>query len=214
MPDEDEQTMEEGHQRFWRKVLKMIDETGLEQSVILDFGCNQGGFLRFMYHHRPFRLGIGVDLARDAIQVANERKANLPLQYMATSDLSDLNQQVDMVVSTSVLYLIADLADHAFQIKQVLKPGGVYYASYTDYADNPSLPGIRQRINEHGAVKMQEYKLTEIASAFASRGFKVGVRRLLVDDFIPVEADDPFFAAIDDRLLYEYEQSYLFRFSL
>jgi SAM-dependent methyltransferase len=213
-PGECDQTMEENHQRFWRKILSMITETCLDQIVVLDFGCNQGGFLRYLYHHRPFKHGIGVDLAKGAVRIANERKANLPIQYYATADLSAFNRQVDLAISTSVLYLIEDLNQHATQIKQVLKPGGVYYASYTDYAQNPSLPAIREKINAYGASKMCEHKLTEIAEAFASEGFNIGVRRLPVDDFIPVEGDDPFFNVIEDRLLFEYEQSYVFRFSL
>lgn len=213
-PGECEQAMEENHQRFWIRILSMITETCLDQTVVLDFGCNQGGFLRFLYHHRPFKQGIGVDLAKGAVRIANERKANLPLQYFATSNLSEFHHQADLAISTSVLYLIEDLNKHATQIKQVLKPEGVYYASYTDYAQNPSLPTIREKINAYGASKMHEHNLTEIAEAFSSEGFKVGIRRLPVNDFIPVKGEDPFFNVIDDRLLYEYEQSYLFRFSL
>lgn len=212
-PGDNEQSMEDNHQRFWLKILAMIPETCLDQSTVLDFGCNQGGFLRFLYHHRPFKQGIGIDLAKDAIKVANERKTNLPLQYHATASLSQFRQTADLAISTAVIYLIEDLANHARQIKQVLKPGGVYYASYTDYTRNPSLPTIRQLISEHASLKMQEHKLSEIASAFSSQGFKVGIRRLPVNDFIPVEEEDPFFNNIDDRLIYEYEQSYLFRFS-
>lgn len=212
MPGETEQSMEDGHQRFWQKILEAIDPPGLDQSVVMDFGCNQGGFLRFLYQHHPFKRGIGVDLARDAVRVANERKQDLPLEYHAVTDLSGFENQIDLAVSTSVLYLIQDLEGHARQIKTALKPGGVYYTSYTDYSQNPSLPTIREKINAYGALKMQEYELDDIADAFRSQGFAAGIRRLPVLDFVPIDSQDRFFSAINDRLMFEYEQAYIFCF--
>jgi hypothetical protein len=50
-----EQCMEDSHQAFWHKVIEMIVETDLRTATILDFGCNQGGFLRLLYTHRLFR---------------------------------------------------------------------------------------------------------------------------------------------------------------
>jgi predicted rRNA methylase YqxC with S4 and FtsJ domains len=49
----------------------MILETDLSDRAILDFGCNQGGFLRFLYSQRPFKRGVGVDLARALLAAAN-----------------------------------------------------------------------------------------------------------------------------------------------
>lgn len=77
--------MEQGHIRHWEKVLEMILERDLKHKSILDFGCNQGGFLRYLYRERPFAKSVGVDLAIDSIAVANTRKADLPLSYYATT---------------------------------------------------------------------------------------------------------------------------------
>jgi SAM-dependent methyltransferase len=208
---EGEQAMEEGHHRHWQKLIYTMVETDLQTCTILDFGCNQGGFLRFLYGQRPFASAVGVDLARKSVEVANARVGALPITYVATSTLDPYVGHFDLSVSSAVVYLIPDLPAHAREIKRALKPGGVYYATYSDYRGNPSLPSMRDCINRHGAVKMQEHALDEIALAFQNEGFAVGIRRLPASGFMPVRLPDRFFRNLADRLLYEYEQAYVFR---
>ena len=211
-PSEGEQRMEDSHDRHWRKLLHAILERDLQAKTVLDFGCNQGAFLRFLYHERPFAQGVGVDLARQSIAVANERKGNLPLTYVATNTLAPYPQHFDLAISSSVIYLIADLAAHAQAMRAALKPGGVYYATYTDYSGNPSLPHMKAEIDRYGAVPMQLHTLDEIAWAFQANGFQVSARRLPVTDYIPLRLPDRFLQSVADRMLYEYEQAYIFRF--
>jgi SAM-dependent methyltransferase len=209
---EGEQQMEDRHNRHWQKILDVILETDLSDCAVLDFGCNQGGFLHFLYSQRPFKSGLGVDLARKSIEVANSRKGDLPLTYVATATLSPYENQFDIAISSSVIYLIPDLQDHARQIKHALKPEGVYYATYTDYAGNPSLPKMRKEINRFGEGEMQEYTLDEIAMPFLEEGFAVGARLMPVTGYIPIQIPQRFFESVADRMLYEYTQAYMFRF--
>ena len=51
-------------------------------------------------------------------------------------------------------------------MRQALKAGGVYYATYTDDRGNPRLPAIRAEIDRYGAVPMQLHALDDIALAF------------------------------------------------
>jgi SAM-dependent methyltransferase len=208
---EGEQVMEDSHHRHWQKLIDAILEQDLLRSTILDFGCNQGGFLRFLYGQRPFASAVGVDLARRSVEVANARAGGLPITYVATSTLDPYVGHFDLSVSSAVVYLIADLPAHAREIKRALKPGGVYYATYSDYRGNPSLPSMRELINQHGAVKMQDHTLDDIALSFQREGFAVEIRRLIPSGFIPVRLPDRFFRSLADRMLYEYEQAYVFR---
>lgn len=209
---EGEQQMEDRHNRHWHKILDMIVEADLSDYNVLDFGCNQGGFLRFLYSQRPFKMGLGVDLARKSIEIATSRKGDLPVTYAATATLSPYENQFDIAISSSVIYLIQDLQDHARQIKHALKPGGVYYATYTDYAKNPSLPRMREEINRFGEGEMQEYTLDEIAMSFLNEGFTVGARLMPVKGYIPIQIPERFFECATDRIQYEYTQAYIFRF--
>jgi len=210
-PSKGEQPMEDEHHRHWRKILDAILEEDLSGCSILDFGCNQGGFLRFLYRERPFAYGVGVDLARKSVQVAEKRKGQIPVEYVATTTLLPYESRFDLAFSSSVVYLITDLADHAQQIKHALKPSGIYYATYTDYTGNPSLPHMKREIDRLGMGKMQTYTLDQIATPFLREGFSVGARRLSVDGYVPACASERLFQSLRDRMQYEYEQAYIFR---
>jgi SAM-dependent methyltransferase len=153
-----------------------------------------------------------VDLARKSIEIANSRKGDLPVTYVATATLSPYESQFDIAISSSVIYLIQDLQDHARQIKHALKPGGIYYATYTDYAGNPSLPRMTREINRFGEGEMQEYTLDEIAMPFLEEGFAVAARLMPVTGYIPIQIPERFFESVADRMQYEYTQAYMFRF--
>jgi 2-polyprenyl-3-methyl-5-hydroxy-6-metoxy-1,4-benzoquinol methylase len=208
-----EQRMENEHLSHWQKVLGFVEEQDLHASEVLDFGCNQGGFLRYLYAQRPFRAGVGIDLARRSIEIANQRKGSLPIQYEATSTPEQFNHQFNLAISISVIYLIADLKEHAWKIKQALKPGGVYYATYSDYENNPSLPSMQEKINLHGSVPMNLHTLDDIAEAFLDEGFQVGIRRMTPSGYTELSSKERWFNRVSDRLMFEYEQAYIFRFT-
>lgn len=208
-----EQRMEDDHQAHWRKVLGYVEEYDLRNFKVLDFGCNQGGFLRFLHGQRPFKNGIGIDLARRSVDIANQRKGSLPLHYEATSTPEQFGGRFDLAFSISVIYLLSDLKLHAWKIKQALKPGGVYYATYSDYSGNPSLNSMREKINRHGALPMNEHTLDDIAGAFLNEGFQVGIRRMQPQGYIALSDKERWFNSFADRMQYEYEQAYIFRFT-
>lgn len=212
--NESEQNMEDNHHRFWRKVVAHIQEKDLSNLSVFDFGCNQGGFLRMLYETKPFRYGLGIDLAQESVKVANSRKGNLPLEYIATDRPEQYENQFDLMFSISVLYLIPDLIDHAKKARTILRDGGVYYATYTDYNGNPSLPFMKKHIDANASVPMLLHDIDDIAQAFYDQGFQIQIMRMMPNGFIDVEPDDPFYRHIKDRLQYEYEQAYIFRFSL
>ncbi len=211
--DEGERQMEEDNERYWwRRILDSITETDLTDKHVLDFGCNQGGFLRFLYRERPFSYGLGVDLARKAVAVANRRKGDLPIAYVATTTLDPYPAQFHLAISSAVIFLIADLRDHARQIRRVLRTGGLYYATYTDYQGNPSLPSMREEIDRIGAVPMQLHSLDAIASAFQEAGFAVSIQRMPPTGYVPLSLPDRFFQRVAGQMQFEYGQAYIFRF--
>lgn len=162
----DDQAMEDHHQRHWQHFINLIVEPDLRQYRILDFGCNQGGFLRKLHYQRPFASGVGVDVAQASVAVADSRKGHLPLTYEATRDLSSYERDFDIAVSNAVVYLLADLDEHARVIRHVLRPGGVYYATHSDYQDSPDYPAMRDKINSYSPMEMQNHSLTDITKAF------------------------------------------------
>lgn len=211
-PDGDAE-MERRHQRHWQKIVAMILETDLSSFAVLDFGCGQGGFLRYLYGTRPFKRGVGVDLAQESVGIARSRADGLPIDYHSAGSLLPYENEFDMAISSSVLYLISDLRDHAQQVRHALRPGGVYYATYTDCARSRSLPRMRREINRHSMGRMNLHSLDQITRTFEGEGFDVGISRLPVQGYVPVSSNDRFFRRVSDRMESEYMQAYIFRFS-
>ena len=78
---ETDDDMARDHQEAWERTIQMIDITDIKNKTILDFGCNQGGFLRKLYDAIPFKEGVGIDLARLSLEKAEAYKGNRPLTY-------------------------------------------------------------------------------------------------------------------------------------
>lgn len=207
-----EQSMEEDHLKGWQQTIDEMEEHSLEGKVILDFGCNQGGFLRHLYNYSPYKKAVGIDLARESIKVANQRKGDLPITYEATAQVESYGQAFDLAFSTSVIYLMEDLYAHARQIKDVMKPGGIYYATFSDQSKNPSLNYMKAQIDRFGTTPMQLHTLDDIAKAFISEGFTVEIKRVKPKQFINVNRNSEFYQSVSDRMMSEYESSYLLRF--
>ncbi len=51
---------------------------------MLDYGCNQGGFLRMLYDRHPFKSAVGIDIARESVARADLLKGHRPVEYKVT----------------------------------------------------------------------------------------------------------------------------------
>ncbi|WP_020621148.1 class I SAM-dependent methyltransferase [Paenibacillus daejeonensis] len=211
---EAEETMEAEHAPMWEEIIGLIREDDLTDATVLDFGCNRGGFLRHLHARKPFRSGVGIDLGTASIQLANERKGKLPLTYVATGSPEALATRFDLGFCLSVIYLIGDLPEHAHKVKQSLRPGGVYYVTYTDLSDNPSAVFFKAGIEEHTSLTAHLHTLDDIASAFTTLGFQAELMRRVPRGFVALGGESEFFHSVQDQLKAQYEQTYLFRFSL
>lgn len=105
--------MGEAHTPVWRRMVEVSKLGDLSGSDVLDFGCNQGGFLRLLYATHRFRSGVGIDIARDSVARAEALKGDRPLSYHVGSEVAKLGRRFDLAFSHEVLYLLPDLAAHA-----------------------------------------------------------------------------------------------------
>lgn len=204
--------MGSAHAPMWRHFIRKVAEQELSTKAVLDFGCNQGGFLRTLYALRPFQRGLGIDIAADSIKRANELKGNLPLQYEVASDLSRWANQFDLGFSYEVMYLLPDLVFHAEQISTILRPNGVYYAVTGCHVDNPLWPRWRTLIAVKTNTPTRDYSLDDYAEAFFQAGFSVSVQKFMFDDFIPITRGSDYYPKLADELNYFTEAKTLFRF--
>ncbi|WP_298960166.1 class I SAM-dependent methyltransferase [uncultured Roseibium sp.] len=196
----EESSMTADHTWIWREMISAIDEKDLSKQKVLDFGCNQGGFLRLLFDQRPFAAGVGIDLAQKAVDIAEARKEGRPIDYRAVADLAELGETFDLAFSHEVIYLIEDLARHAAQIASVLKPGGNYYAVTCCHKDSPLWASWRPKIQAFSNINVPDHRVEDISSAFRRGGFDVAVSRFLASAFIPLEGPSEFFPSDVERL--------------
>jgi SAM-dependent methyltransferase len=205
-----EDAMAEGHAPIWRHLIDLIPEKELTGRTVLDFGCNQGGFLRLLHAIRPFRRALGIDIAAKSIERANELKADMPIQYQVGSALAGWEEEFDLAFSHEVIYLVPDIDAHAADLWCALKPGGTYYAVTGCHTDNPLWPRWRSFIAEKTNTTVQDRSISDYAAAFARAGFEVSARKLGFSGFIPYVVDGwmPDFA---EALEYYTETKIVFR---
>jgi len=186
---QDEDAMADGHAPIWRHVIGLVPENELSGVSVLDYGCNQGGFLRLLHEMRPFRQALGVDIAQQSVDIANRLKGNLPVSYQTDTRLAGWDGKFDIAFSHEVIYLIEDIEQHAADILRALKPGGAYYAITGCHTDNPLWPTWRQRIAERTHTRVQDRSVNDYARIFSAAGFRVAARRLGFTGFVPDEPD-------------------------
>ncbi len=209
-----ENEMEERHRPGWKAVIDEMVEQQLTEANVLDFGCNQGGFLRYLYERKPFKKATGIDLGAKSIAIAEESRGEFPVSYAVTGSPEKLGERFDIAFSLSVVYLIADLAEHVVKIRLSLKPGGVYYATYTDYHDNPSAAYFLQTISQASVLKPHLHTIDTIAGAFFAEGFQVGIKKMIPADFVELLPQHKYILCNEDYIKSKYESTYLFRFVL
>jgi SAM-dependent methyltransferase len=208
----EEDAMNDDHGHLWRQLIRHLDEDSLAGKEVLDYGCNQGGFLRLLLEMKPFRHGTGADIALESLAVARQKSRGLPLAFVRMQDLKDRKAAFDVAFSHEVLYLLPDLAAHAALIRNVLKPGGVYYAAIGCHTGNPQWLRWREIISSYSNVKVQDYNLDDYAQAFFDAGFSVSARPYAFQGFVPLKKRNAYFPKIADSLHYHTVDKTLFRF--
>jgi len=196
---------------FWNDVIDNVIQENLSGKTVLDFGCNQGGFLRYLHEKNPYAKGVGVDIAAKSIMVAQSRKGNLPLEYFALTSLDQFNEQFDVATSTAVIYLISDIKTHAKEMFKALKPGGIYYATHPDYTQSEGGRLQIEKINEFAAVKASEKTLQDIAAAFAEAGFMVSIKKMTPKGYLNLSVNSTWYRSVYDQIHHNYEERYAFR---
>jgi SAM-dependent methyltransferase len=208
----DEEAMGAAHAPIWRRMIDVGVHEDLRQSTVLDYGCNQGGFLRMLHDRHPFHSAVGIDIARESVARADLLKGYRPIEYRVGDSAAALGRTFDLAFSHEVLYLLPDLAAHADDIKAALKPGGTYVAAMGCHKDSAVWPRWRKVLAETSSIPLYDHSLDGVAKAFSDAGFQVGVRPLDLDAFMPVTVGSEYFPKVVDQLRYYSQDKVLFRF--
>jgi len=208
----EEEAMGAAHAPIWRRMIDVSVPHDLHDSTILDYGCNQGGFLRMLYDRHPFKSAVGIDIARESVARAELLKGQRPVEYKVTDSAASLSRTFDFAFSHEVIYLLPDLANHARDVKAALRVGGSYVAAMGCHTDSAVWPRWRKLIAEHSSIPLYDHSLEDVSKAFAEAGFTVAVRPLALDAFMQVTIGSAYFPKVTDQLRYYNTDKVLFRF--
>ena len=208
----EEEAMGAAHAPIWRRMINVSVPHDLHEATILDYGCNQGGFLRMLHDRHPFRSAAGIDIARESVGRAELLKGQRPIDYKVSDTAAALGRTFDYAFSHEVIYLLPDVAAHAADMRAALRPGGAYVAAMGCHTDSAVWPRWRTLIAETSSIPIHDHSLEEVAKAFSGAGFTVSVRPLALDAFMQVTVGSSYFPKITDQLRYYSEDKVLFRF--
>jgi SAM-dependent methyltransferase len=209
----EEEGMFDDHAYLWRHLIGTVRENDFQQSTVLDYGCNRGGFLDVLFGIRPYHHGIGVDIAETSLSRARERCRHLSVDFMLPAQMQKLAQTVDIAFSHEVLYLLQDLQAHAKAIANILKPDGVYYAAIGCHTDNPLWARWRTLIGQSTNIPVFDYSLDDYANAFWRAGFRVEMRPFGMTDLVLMKPHNAYFPSVADSLRYHAEIKTIIRAS-
>ncbi len=107
----------------WEGLLRVI--TGLvsigPETRWLDFGCGNGGLVRYVKEHAPCDI-VGFD---EGHIVARSRAAGVPL--ISREQLEKLSGSFDVITAVEVLEHTVDPVETVGLIRRLLKPGGLFF---------------------------------------------------------------------------------------
>src|SRR5690348_1647342 len=132
----DEEAMGAAHAPIWRRMVDVSVPHDLSASTVLDYGCNQAGFLRLLYDNHPSRAAVGIDIARESAARAELLKGHRPIQYKVADQAGSRGETIDFAFSNEVICLLSDVAEHARDMRQAQRPGGTYIAAIGCHTDS------------------------------------------------------------------------------
>jgi SAM-dependent methyltransferase len=213
---EEEDRMYDGHLHHWRAIIGLIKEPDLTNKTVLDFGCNQGGFLRTLYKYQPYLRGLGIDIAEESLAIAAQQAGNMPVEYCTVDQFLQTGPSAlfDIAFSHEVIYLLQDLQEHARLIHLLLKPGASYYAATGCHTDNSLWSAWHKVISGYSNIPVPNYALSDYIDAFSRSGFDVAYRPMGIHDFVKAEPDDKvYFPTPATKIAYYNNDKMLFRFT-
>ena len=132
--------MPEGNRSYWygnaakswivRDLLRR--SAGEPRVTVCDLGCGEGGDWPAVLADHPELELIGYDPSPKSVARARERLSSTSARLFTGPHPPDLPDQVDFVVSLSVLEHVRDRRNYLATAGDSLKAGGVFYLTYDD----------------------------------------------------------------------------------
>ena len=155
---------DQGHKDMWESVPKQVDllvgdwlakcPHGPETLNVLDIGCGTGLASDSLLKSRVGSTVRSIDLldtSRSMLRRASERAANwnIPVrQFEGLLDSLPADQPYDVIVTSSVLHHVPDLAGFFRTVRSMQRPGGVFLHVQDPNGDYMNDPELKRRTAE------------------------------------------------------------------
>src|SRR5258708_13151362 len=136
----EEEAMGAVHAPIWRRMIDVSVPHDLHDSTILDYGCNQGGFLRMLYDRYPFKSAVGIDIARESVARADLLKGHRPIEYKVADGSASLGRRFAYPFTHEVLYLLQNLPSHPAAIRAPRLPRDTHSPALGPHPPPPLRP--------------------------------------------------------------------------
>lgn len=200
---------------FWAAMLSEVLEPVRLDARVLEFGMQCPDFLRLAYLAYPYAEGVGVilDIDRKASATQSPTSECPRLRFLDETAAESESAGFDLAFSHEILGLLPDLHKHATVMRQLLSPGGVYYAAFGWHGDNP-ITSIQASIRAEQGLPFHPHPLGEVAATFHSVGFEVSFKRLPLPYFLVYEPEITFrrFGGVPEMISCLQDQKVLFAF--
>jgi SAM-dependent methyltransferase len=100
--------------------------------VVIDLGCGRGDSVDVFRKHAPDVSWIGIDIG-DSQEAKQRTRRDAPFLYYDGWDVPLADSSVDVVYSHQVLEHVRDPAFHLAEVARVLRPGGAFIGSTSQF---------------------------------------------------------------------------------
>lgn len=122
---------QDGFSDLWQveQILKYIPK--IEHPHILDIGCGNGKMLQYLQKQTGAFI-YGFDYSENAIDFAAQHTIDSEFRVGIIGEIEYPSQTFDTVISMDSLYFAPDMSQFVGQIRNWLKPEGVFFAGYEE----------------------------------------------------------------------------------
>jgi ubiquinone/menaquinone biosynthesis C-methylase UbiE len=138
----------------------LASKAEMKGKVVLEVGSGRGGGARYLAEAFEPASYTGLDLASNAVVLANKIHARPNLKFVQGSaeSLPQASDSIDIVMNVESSHAYGNVAQFLSEVKRVLKPGG--YLLLVDFRYTYQLPEFTQQVKDSGLVVLEDTDIT------------------------------------------------------
>lgn len=145
---------------IWNLIKSILRKHNIDakDKRVLEVACGTGTFVK-LFDRLNVKSYDGIDISNEMLKIAKAHNSshNVNFYKMSLEEYSKENtKKYDIIVSSSFLHHLVDLEDGLIQIKQMLKPGGVFIA-------------LHEVVNKRNLTKLEVFD-NELSYLFGYQG--------------------------------------------